>query len=453
MDTNEQGFTPAEVVESHQLVLPTEKDFELIFMGKVDDVIAEHEKVLKKLLKGDPRDKKAYLAVKDFKNKIPVKMRTGTCKKVDKMLEDVRKYTEKTHEIKNGIITKVKDRLEDPAIAYIQNADRIAKEEADRIAKEKKDRLDARIKEVVESGAPFNGQWYGINDITIGVQMLEEMSEELYQNLVSKIKIQTELNAEAKRKEEEERKRLADLAEEQRKENERIANELAAQKAKLDKEKADMEEELRKMNEEKIRMRNEIRASKLLPYINFIRDYSKVLNLPDEEFESELLILKEAQAQHLESEAQKAKREQEEAKAREIERQTLAEKSKPLAELGFVYDFKTETWNIAVGFFARTLSKKDVLDIDDKLLNDLRIEVADAKDAESKIIAKEEAAKKEAKELAEKQKEEARKALLSDKQSFNEYITELKKVSQPIIKDAELSSKLNSIVNLLKEVE
>ena len=49
--------------------------------------------------------------------------------------------------------------------------------------------------------------------------MLEEMNEELYQDLVSKIKAQAELNAEAKRKEEEERKRLEELAQKQKEEN------------------------------------------------------------------------------------------------------------------------------------------------------------------------------------------------------------------------------------------
>ncbi len=449
----EQGFTPVEVVESHQLVLPTEKDFELIFMGKVDERIAEVGKELSKLLKGSHTDKKAYNAMKDFKNKTIVKMRTGTNDRADKLLIDARNYTNKVHEIKKGIIEKVQTKLESKALAWLEEADRLAKEEEDRIAKEKKDRFDARIKEVIDSGASFNGQWYGINDITIGVQMLEEMSEELYQDLITKIKTQAELNAEAKRKEEEERNRLAELAENQRKENERIANELAEQKAKLEKEKADMEEELRKMNEEKTRMRNEVRASKLSPHIVFIRDYTKVLNLPDEEFEAELSNLKLEQEKHLEFEAQKAKQEREEAKAREIERQTLAEKSKPLAELGFVYDFKTETWAIRVGTYNQALTKQEVIEIEAKRIELISTEIALARQELADKILAEELAEKKAKELAEKQEEEARKALLSDKQSFNEYVAELKKVSQPIIKDAELSSKLNSIVNLLKEVE
>ena len=111
MDTNEQGFTPAEVVESHQLVLPTEKDFELIFMGKVDERISEVGKELSKLLKGSHTDKKAYNAMKDFKNKIIVKMRTGTSDRADKLLIDARNYTNKVHEIKKGIIEKVQQNL------------------------------------------------------------------------------------------------------------------------------------------------------------------------------------------------------------------------------------------------------------------------------------------------------------------------------------------------------
>ena len=274
-------FTPVEVVESHQLVLPTEKDFEVVLMGKVDDRIAEVSKELSKLLKGSHTDKKAYNAMKDFKNKIIVKMRTGTSGRADELLEDARKYTNKVHEIKKSIIEKVQTKLEFKAVEWLDVADRIAKEEENKKIKEAQERFDSRLKELELNGVSFNGQWYAINDIAIGKQMLEEMNNEVYADLLAKVKVQNESNIQkAKDKEE------ADRLEAERQNNLRLENE--REKAKLDTMKAELELEKKRMADAK----KEIREQQLAPYIVFIRDYSGLLGMSDEDYQKEFEDIK-----------------------------------------------------------------------------------------------------------------------------------------------------------------
>ena len=76
-----------------------------------------------------------------------------------------------------------------------------------------KEKLDLRVKMLLESGIAFTGQWYAIGDIAVGIQMIQEMDDSSYEDLLSKVKTQNEANiAEQKRKDEEaEKERQAQI--------------------------------------------------------------------------------------------------------------------------------------------------------------------------------------------------------------------------------------------------
>ncbi len=435
-------FTPVEVVENHQLVLPTEKDFEVVLMGKVDDRIAEVSKELSKLLKGSHTDKKAYNAMKDFKNKIIVKMRTGTSGRADELLEDARKYTNKVHEIKKSIIEKVQTKLEFKAVEWLDVADRIAKEEENRKIKEAQERFDSRLKELELNGVSFNGQWYAINDIAIGKQMLEEMNDEVYADLLAKVKVQNEANIKEAQRKIQEQALLAQQQENLRLENER-------QKAELDKMKADLELQQKQMADAK----KEIREQQLAPYIVFIRDYSGLLGMSDEDYQKEFEDIKKgAQLQwehdkkQKEEEAKLAEKKEREAKEAqqklEAERKLLAERALPYEELGFKHNYTKGTWEISIGeLYSLEITKIELLE------NLLSYDIVSKNVSEYR--AKEEARLAE----VEKQKEDARIKLMNEKDAFNDYITRLLNVQAPNLENEQFRNSIISITSLFKTID
>ena len=123
-----------------------------------------------------------------------------------------------------------------------------AKEEEEAKAKEELKR--SRIAKVEESGAKFNGQWWAINDISVGAQMMEEAPEDLFVDLLSKIKVQFDLN-ETARIEKENKEREEREALEAEKERQRI------EKENMDKEREEMETMKREIEAEKEKMRKE----------------------------------------------------------------------------------------------------------------------------------------------------------------------------------------------------
>ncbi len=415
-------FTPVEVVDSHQLVLPTEKDFEVVLMGKVDDRIAEVSKELSKLLKGSHTDKKAYNAMKDFKNKIIVKMRTGTSGRADELLEDARKYTNKVHEIKKSIIEKVQTKLELKAVAWLDEADRIAKEEENRKIREAQERFDSRLKELTENGVSFNGQWYAINDIAIGTQMLEEMNDEVYADLLGKVKVQNEANIKEAQRKIQEQALLAQQQENLRLENERKQKELDEQKAQLEKQKAEFkaQQDLLARQQEDLRIANE-----------------KVQREAEEKIQRE-----KAEAEARELAIQKEKEEKEKQQKLETERKLLAERALPYEQLGFKHNYTKGTWEISIGqFLALEISKEGLLS--ESVQYDLiKQQIGEAK-------AKEEARLAE----VEKQKEDARIKLMNEKDAYNDYITRLLNVQAPNLENEQFRNSIISITSLFKTID
>jgi len=122
---------------------------------------------------------------------------------------------------------------------------------------------------------------------------------------------------------EDENKRLKEEAEQAKKEADRLAKIEAEKQAKiqaqLDKERAEA-----KAKQDVINERNE----KLRPYIRFIRDYNKVLNLNDSDFEKELSDLNKVALETIRFESEEADRKQklidaENARLAEIEKQRI----------------------------------------------------------------------------------------------------------------------------------
>jgi len=435
-------FTPVEEIKESKLILPTEKDFEVALMGKVDERIAEVGKTLSKLLRADPSDKNAYKAIKDLRNKVIVKMRTNTDRKLDEMLAGVREYTSKSHEIAKEIKNKVKSKLEDKADAFLNKHEEIEEEKKNKKIREAQERLDSRLKELEQNGVFFNGQWYAINDISIGKQMLEEMNEEVYSDLLSKVKVQNGLNIQkAKAKAE------ADRLESERQENLRKENE--RQKAELEKMKADMELEKKKIADAK----KEIRQSKLAPYIQFIRDCSLVLSMEDDEFEKEFESIKIGAQQHWDFEKkkeeaakeaaiQKEKEEKAKKEKEESDRKLLAERAIPYEELGFKHNYTKGTWGISIGdFLALEISKDGLLDGAIKY-DEVKKQVEEATSKEEARLAE-----------VEKQKEEARIKLMNEKDAFNDYIVRLLNVQAPILENEQLKKSIISITSLFKTID
>jgi len=409
-NTEQTPFTPVEVVESHQLVLPTEKDFEVVLMGKVDDRIAEASKELSKLLKGSYTDKKAYNAMKDFKNKIIVKMRTGTSGRADELLEDARKYTNKVHEIKKSIIEKVQTKLELKAVAWLEEADRIAKEEENKKIKEAQERFDSRLKELTENGVSFNGQWYAINDIAIGKQMLEEMNDEVYADLLAKVKVQNEANIKEAQRKIQEQALLAQQQEKLKIENERKQKELDEQKAQLEKQQAEFkaQQDLLAKLKEDFRIANE-------------------------------KAQKDAEARELA--IKKEKEEKEKQLKLEAERKLLAERALPYEELGFKYNYKKENWQISIGeFLYAEITKEELLS--ESVHTNFKQQIEEAR-------AKEEARLAEIK----KQKEDERIKLMNEKDAFNDYIIRLLNVQAPTLENEQLRNSIISITSLFKTID
>jgi len=136
---------------------------------------------------------------------------------------------------------------------------------------------------------------------SVSLYPLGEMSEEQFNELYSGLRIAHENKIEAEKKAEE--KRLAEIeAERIRQENIRLEN-----------------ERLKKEAEQKDKRNTELR-----PYIIFIRDYNKMLSLPEKEYQKEFSDIKKGAKEHYEFEAQqkeKARKEQEEKeRLTEIER-------------------------------------------------------------------------------------------------------------------------------------
>ncbi len=136
----------------------------------------------------------------------------------------------------------------------------------------------------------------------------ENMSDEVFSSFLSGLQSAHEVKiAEAKRIEEEkiERERIeAERIEAQRIENIRLKEEADKREREIEKERKAHEQKLAKEREESERIQKirSKREKQLQPYIVFIREYSKLINKDEKEYQAEFIEIKKGAENHWEFE-------------------------------------------------------------------------------------------------------------------------------------------------------
>lgn len=472
---NPQEFTPVEEITENAIAIVSEKNFELIFNGRIDLRIADVEKELKSILRKEVSDKKAYQDLKDLKNKVIVKMRTATVAKSKEMTEGYKKNIAKIKEVENSIIERVTKRLESKADERIEAYEKLIREEEEKAQREAKEKIDNRVKSLIESGIIFTGVWYSIGQIQVGIQMIQEMSDDDYNDLLSKVKIQNEANiAEQKRRDEEaeaERKKQEAIAEQNKKEKEELeAGRLELRSGQLELlgiavtteyellMKTASNEEWKARYEElksyKIKLN---RIAELQPYIVYIKNYNDMIALDEESYQKELSIVKQAKIDQEEYNRQEAlkelerqDREQKEKEAKiKQDRETLATNAKKYETIGFSYDFRQHRWFIQVGEYSTSISEDTMLNEKEgafEVVKDL-VETW-RKELEKKQAQDELDRQAEIKANAE-EAERKRKELLTETDLYNEYIGKLRQIEAPVLSTEILVSHIENIKELI----
>jgi hypothetical protein len=397
METPTEFTQVEEIPQGQELLIVSERNFELIFNGKVDARIQEVERELKSILRKDVSDVKAYKDMKDLKNKVIVKMRTGTLAKSKEMTEGYKNNIAKIKEVESMIIDKVTSKLESKADAFIEKHEALIREESERIASEAKEKLDRRVSECISSGIVFNGYSYAINDINVSIQFLKDISDDEYVVFLSKVKAQHELNIAEIKRQDEEAKEYERLQEEKRKENEARELELKAREDELN-------ARLKKMQEQE-----------------------------------DAIARKAKEQEELEAAAEVAR--QEELKRKETERleALLKQMAIPFENIGLVYSIHTGKWSKCIGGITFSVIKEDILG-----------DVIDIEALENEMKEAQAQLDKEQALLLQKQ-EELRISLFNDEQLLEDYKSRLRAVQAPTsITNASVKSKLDSILVLIK---
>lgn len=440
MPTEPKEFTEAEVVET----MPTQKILSieetvtmLVEQAKLSakqvminnggsQQLKDWTKELKKIEIKSHEDKEAYLKVKAINLKV-AKYRIAFDKerKAKKELPiRVGKGIEEVIAEYQSYVKPVED-LSDEKMALYES---LKKAEEEREANEKELRTQTRKVELESNGLTFNGTWWVINEITVGIQMITDMTVEEYEKLLASVKKQNELNIEAKRiKDEEEAKAKKDaeeLAEKNRIESERVANEAL----ELKKEKT----ELRKSQLE------------VLGITDFKPHEWNIELLTNEDWKANLETLKNNIAQakidaealseknRIESErlAEQAKidaenkRIKEEADKKEQDRinALILARQTELLEIGLRYSHGSESYKVS--FLINEMN--EYVEIEKALVislsdNDFNAKVAEMKtDIEALEVKWEQQQKSREEEL-----EKARQSSLDDKEKIQEYITNM----------------------------
>lgn len=386
-----------------------EQDFTLLFEGTD---MKKHLTSLKKkyapLKIQSLEDKDIY---EDIKKAISVvrPLRTNLEKKVKEANADAKIYIAKVKELGDKFQREIA-KVEDPLWAEREKFEALEKEEAIKIAQEKEDRKNLRIAEISQNGCQFNGSWWGINDIQVGVQMIEEMDDTQYNDFIEKVKVQNEINVKEAQRKQQEQALLAQQQEDLRKENERKQKELDDQRAIFEKQQADFkaQQDLLAKQQEDLRIANE-------------------------------KAQKDAEARELA--IQKEKEEKEKKEKEDAERKILAERAIPYEQLGFKHNYTKGTWEISIGNFLNMEISKDGLLSESTPYDSIKKDIEEAKSKEETRLAE-----------IEKQKEEARMKLMNEKDAYNDYITRLLNVQAPNLENEQLKNSINSIVSLFKPI-
>lgn len=331
---NQVPFTPAEIVPNNGLRIPLTKDsakelFAKLFEGSDNEKnITTLSNKLKKLSVTSVDDKANYKEIKEIKNKL-TKIETAIEAERKRLKEPSLEEGRAVDSMADEFFKKVSPQKE-LAVKKIKDADELFKAAEEKEAREKEERKQVRIKELESNGCPFTGQWWSINDISLGVQQIEESTEEQWSDMIAKVKVQNEKNIQeaTAKKEKEEADRL---------EQERITKEQKEKQDALDAKEKEINDKLAKIEaSEKVEKERKEREE-------------KEKKDADEKLEREAIM--------------------------KVERLLLAEKSGRFELLGYKFNLKDEYWNIEIGEHKRTISKEEMLQSNDEFYEACRMDV------------------------------------------------------------------------------
>ena len=407
-NTNQQKVVDAEIIstENHsskygsQLTV-VEKDFATLFEGSD---MKKHLSSLKRKYSGlkvkDVNDTETY---EEIKKAISVvrPLRTAMDKKRKEVNKEAKSFIDSVNDMGAKIQAEIA-KIEDPLWSEREKFENLQKEEAERAEKVAKEKLDNRVSELISNGIVFTGMWYGIGQIQVGIQMIQEMSDDDYNDLLSKVKVQNDLNiSEQKRKDEE---------------------------AQAEKEK---QETLRKENEAKQKALQE-QEDALNAKLKAIADQEKAI-----------------------ADKLKAQKELEEKQALEAkqkaEDELVAMNAKQYEGLGFKYSFQHKLWTIQIGTYHSTITREMVLANEESTYHRISTEVSTATQKENERLAQEELARQAKIKSDAEEIEKKRRELLDDTEKFNEYISALSAIEPPLLNNKELRDKVKEIIKAINQ--
>ena len=202
--TDDLPFTESVEVKSipQNEIMTIEKNYAELFFGNVKDHLKAIRKKNKKLLATPLEDYGALKEIRSARMEL-VKLRTGSVAKTKELTEGYKIEMKKITDVGKNIVSMV----EGEEKAYdkrIEDAEALKTKEEERIELEAQVRFEIRVKEITDNGIAFDGAWYSINDIQVGVQTIKDLPDEEYVKFLDKVKVQNAINIEKKAKEDEE---------------------------------------------------------------------------------------------------------------------------------------------------------------------------------------------------------------------------------------------------------
>lgn len=504
-------ITPSEIIPISESRVPLTKQtakevFLKLFEGSDQEKnITTLVNKLKRIRITSPEDKDAYKELKEIKNKL-TKVETGIEAKRKELKEPSLQEGKDIDAMADEFFNMVSPH-KDKAVLKLKEADLLFKAEEDRIAKEAEDRKRFRITELELNGCLFQGQWWAINDISLGTQQIQEMPEESWVELIEKVKVQKQLNDDKSKKEKDdadakeakaklEKDRLEKLkpilsfvkediskcADWSQAEFDKIYNTALSDKSTKDQEEEDRKSEIRDVRKDQLEMLG----------IEYGKEHEKLVNdSTSEEWRNYIEKYKKNKKEKEENEANDKK-----------ERETLAVNAKPFEELGFRHDYNSKNWTITInrdwdkGTYHHTITKDEMLSPKDGLFQEMsemiggwkkeiedkkeekrlddrfasrRVELInlgfsiapsgafkiDYNDAESESVipsvVRDETDEQfneyvtKVKARIEKEKEIKRLSQIDDTQKYNEWIDKLLAIEAPVVSDDLLNKSISSI--------
>jgi hypothetical protein len=414
---NNSNVQDAVILEQHDYatkgeaqLVQVEKSFATLFENSdMKKHLAELKKKYGKLKVTSLNDKDTYEEVKKAISVVRP-LRTGLEKKSKELKEDAQTYIKLVNSQEKFIQAEVA-KIEEPLWVEREKYEAMLKAEAERIERETQERYDNRMAELKSNGLKFDGEMYSIREISIDAMFVKGIDDEKYNSLLEKVKVANALNVkeEEERQAEAERQRIADelekkKVEDARLENERIQAQLKAQQDALQKQMDDFNR-MKKEEEDKIQAE---------------KDRIERERKQKEADEAKAQLEKEQEAQRL-AEQQRI----------DAENKIIAEKAIHFNGL-LAYNFNTQGWSRQVGDESFILFRKDVLADD-----------FNAKEYAEKV--------QKALTKQELRIEQERQSLLDDETKIKEYISKLKEVVVPQLKNVELQVKLDNLVSTINQ--